>query len=145
MNWREIVLCSALSSVQVELLAVLAGALAGEALEEAGKVLRVLEAEVVGDDADVVGRGGEALLGDGYDVARDHFLGRVAGLFLDKVAEIAGSQVDEVGEVGHRGDGVAVFGLFEIGFQLAFETADNLRVDLVAHDELAVVEAVEIL
>ena len=57
--------CAAARSVQAEVFAVLAGALAGQALEQAGEVLRILEAQVIGDDADVVGAGGQTVFGHG--------------------------------------------------------------------------------
>lgn len=70
-----------------------AGAFSGDALEEPCEVLRVLEAEVVCNDADVIVGGSESPLGFGNQFERDDFLRGVSGFPFDKVSEIARCEV----------------------------------------------------
>lgn len=72
--------------------AILVGGDAGDVLEQAGEVLRVLEAEFVGDLAYALVAGYEAVFGKGYEAVLDVLFGCFAGFFFDEVAEVVGRQ-----------------------------------------------------
>lgn len=91
--------CGGASSGGMEFVAEHCGAFSCDALEQAGEMLWILEAQVVGYDAYVVVGRGEPAFGLGDEVERYQFLGRVAGFAFDEVSEISGREVGFVGEI----------------------------------------------
>ena len=122
--------------------AVLAGSHAYLLLEQAGEVLRILEAEAVGYLAERQGVVEDVLLRQADDLALDVALGGLSRLALDEVAEIAGREVGLVGKVGHAGQAVALgVAADEVVAQMALEAGEDVAVHPFAGDELALVVA----
>ena len=70
-------------------------------LEEAGKVLRILEPEVVGNLRNALRRVEEQLLAELKDVLLDIVLRRHTRLLADEVTEITCGETGLISEVGH--------------------------------------------
>ena len=103
-------------------------------------MLRIFEAELVGDFADGQTGLNEQLLGTFDDSILNVALGGGAALFADQVAEVIGRQAGFIGEIGYRGQAVLFWmTVFEILLQMLMERGDDVAVHLVACDELAVV------
>ena len=68
-------------------------AFASDAFEHSGEMLRILESEVIGNNAHIIVGGEEPAFGFGYDSQCDYVLRGAAGLALDKIAEIARRQI----------------------------------------------------
>ena len=105
-------------------------------------MLRVFEAELVGDFADRQTGLNEQLLGTFDDSILNVALGGGAALLADEVAEIIGRQAGFIGKVGYRGQTVSFrMTVLEVLAQLLMEGCEDVTVHLVARDELAVVVA----
>ena len=76
-------------------------------LEKAREVLRVFEAEVIGDFADGQACFDEQLLGTLDNGILDVALGGGAALFADEVTKVVGREAGFVGKVSHGGQTVS--------------------------------------
>ena len=111
-------------------------------LEQARKVLGVLETEFIGYLVERQLAVENVLLREVDDLVLDVALCRHASLFLHEVAEIARREAGLVGEIGDAGQTLA-FGLAaaEILVKALLEAGHDVAIHLVSGDELAVVVA----
>lgn len=120
------------------------GTLPREPLEHSREMSRILESEVICYEADILVRYRQTVLGHICHLLHYHCLGRQAGLLLDKLAKIFGREAKTVGKNIDRRELAPVVGRVEILSQHPLELGHNLGVDLMACDELTVIESVEI-
>ena len=73
--------------------------------------------------------------------AADEILGGASGLCLYQLAEISGRQIAFVGKVSHRRKSFLFSRCLDVFFQELFEFLHHRVVNLLARDELAVVES----
>ena len=111
-------------------------------LEQTCEVLRIFEAELIGDFADGQTGLDEELLGTLDDGILDMALGGGAALLADEVAEIVGREAGLVGKVGNCWQTVPFWiTADEILLQLLMEGGEDVAVYFMAGDELAVLVA----
>ena len=105
-------------------------------------MLRIFEAESIGNLADGQAGLDEQLLGTLDDGILNVALGGGTALLADQVAKVVGREAGLVGKVSHSGQAVS-FGMTanEILAQLLMEGSEDVAVHLVACDELAIVVA----
>ena len=72
-------------------------------------MLGILETEIIRYDADIVGGLGKPFSGFLRHAQGYEFLSRLSRLFLDQIAEIAGGEIDDIGEISYGRD--SVYGL----------------------------------
>ena len=98
-----------------------------EFLEEAGEVLRILEAEVVGNLRDALRRVEEQLLAELEDVLLDIVLRCHARLLADEITEITRGEAGLISEVSHgRQAATHSQTLLKIVFDVALEGRENI-------------------
>ena len=123
-------------------LSVLLRRLAGLLFEQAAEILRVLEAEGVGNLVDGEVGGDEPRLGEADDVLLDVGLGAGAGVGLHHVAEVVGREVHFVGKLAYRGQAaLAGFAAVEVAAQEGVELCDEFLAGGLAAGKLAGVVA----
>ena len=105
-------------------------------------MMRILESDLIGYLAHGLVRACQQVLDTVDDSEVDVFDGGLACLFLDKVAEIVGGEVELVGTPRHGGqtDLLGLVGIEVAGHQF-LETGEDITVDGFTGGKLAVVEA----
>ena len=105
-------------------------------------MLRIFEAELVGDFTDGHAGFNEQLLRTLDDSILNVALGGGAALFADEVAEVVGRQTGLVCKIGDSRQTVSFrMAAHEVLAQLLMEGGEDVAIHLVARDKLAVVVA----
>ena len=121
---------------------VFVGGKACDFLEQTGKVLRILEAEFVGDLSDRLVGCQNPFLGRGDQLELDVLLGRFAGFLLDQIAEIVRGKAQFSGAPFYRRQPFALGAIpRKIVVEQPFEPGQNVMIDVRTGDELPLVEA----
>jgi len=114
----------------------------GGLLEHTGEMLRVLEAQLIGNLADGFRGKKQLFFGDADDFVLYVLQGGLARFLLDEVAEIIGRQAEFGGTVFHAGQSFQC-GIFarEILVEEGLETGQDVAMGILPGDELPFVEA----
>ena len=125
---------------------VFVGGKACDFLEQTGEVLRILEAEFVGDLSDRLVGCQNPFLGRGDQLELDVLLGRFAGFLLDQIAEIVRGKAQFSGAPFYRRQPFALGAIpRKIVVEQPFEPGQNVMIDVRTGDELPLVEAQTVL
>ena len=116
-----------------------------ELLEEAGEMLRVLESEVISNLCDAAALIHKHLLAEREHVLLNEDLCAHARLLPHEVAEIAWREACLVSKPRHGRETLGTcFLVCKIILDVSLKVGENVRVDLVACDELPVVESLTV-
>ena len=110
-------------------------------LEESDEMLRIVEAETLADEGDGQCLVVQQLFGMGKKVVGNDVLGGTTGFHAHQIAEISARQTAFFGKISYRGQTIAKGFCGDIIIKQLHEFPDHRMVDLLAGDELSVVEA----